>query len=142
MTRATHDARGKPRVQTVNDDPSETVQSDAVHTDIRHIINTYSKTGVLTSLNRAEGVYKDVAEFTDLADAFRQAKVAEEEFMKLPSKVRELFHHSVAEWLDAAHDEDKRATVDAALDIMFPPKEVEGLAVPDVKEADSATEGG
>ena len=59
-------------------------------------------------------MFKDVSEFTDLADALNQAKVAEVEFLKLPSKVREIFEHDVAVWLDTAHDQEKRDALVAA----------------------------
>ncbi len=101
------DSRGKPRVQTVNDGESMTVQSDAHLADIQNIMAQYAETG-MESLDEADLVYKDVSEFTDLQDAFAQAALAEIEFMKLPSKVREVFEHDVAVWLDTAHDEDKR----------------------------------
>jgi len=101
------DYRGKARVQTVNDQPSMTVQSDAHLADVNMIMQTFLREG-MESLNEADLMFKDVSEFTDLADALNQAKVAEIEFLKLPSKVREIFNHDVAVWLDTAHDEDKR----------------------------------
>ncbi len=101
------DSRGKPRFQTVNDDPSMTVQSDAHLADLRHIMAQFEETG-LDSLKEADLQFKDVSEFTDLRDALDQARQAETEFLKLPSKVREVFDHDVAVWLDTAHDEDKR----------------------------------
>ncbi len=101
------DNRGNPRVQTVNDDPSMTVQSDAHLADINQIMEKFATEGI-QSLDEADLMYKDVSEFTDLADALNQAREAEVVFMKLPSKVREIFNHDVAEWLDTAHDEEKR----------------------------------
>lgn len=107
------DHRGNPRVQTVNEDPSETVQSDAHLTEIGNIMKSFGAEGI-DILDEVDLMFKDVTEFTDLADALNQAKVAELQFLKLPSKVREVFQHDVAVWLDTAHDEDKRqALVDA-----------------------------
>ena len=108
---ATHDARGKERFQTVNDLPSETIQSQAQQGDINHILKKYDQVGVIGMLNNAEQVWRDVTSFDDYADAIRHAKDAEMEFMKLPSKVREVFNHDVANWLDAAHDPEKRQNV-------------------------------
>ena len=96
------------RVQTVNDGESLTVQSEARQADIRQIIRRYAEVGILDHLKEVELRYADVSEFTDLGDALRQAKEAEKQFLKLPSKVRELFNHDVAEWLDTAHDKDKQ----------------------------------
>lgn len=102
------DARGRPRVQTINDEPSMTVQSDHQLSDINFIVRRATALGVVESLNRAEGQFRDISEFTDLADALRGARAAEDFFMTLPSKVRQLFDHDVAVFLDTAHDEDKR----------------------------------
>lgn len=108
--------RGSKRVQTVNTEPSMTIQSDAHLADIHQIMKSYGQEGKgLESLNDAEGTYADVTEFTDLADAMNQAKAAEQDFMKLPSKYRELFDHKVENWLDAAHDTDKREAIHAKM---------------------------
>lgn len=111
---AVADARGRARVQTVNDEPSLTVQSDASLADIKFILERQG-VSVGRSLDEAAGMFLDVTQFTDLADALNSARVAEAEFMKLPSKVREVFKHNVANWLDAAYDADKRAAAEAAV---------------------------
>lgn len=98
---------GRRRVQTVNEDPSMTEQSEAHMADIRWILGRYEATGVLTSMAKVDLAYRDVSEFTDFADLMQQAKNAEVAFMRLPSKVREVFEHDVANWLDAAHDAEK-----------------------------------
>lgn len=102
------DFRGKPRVQTMNHDEMQTVQSDAMLADIHHVLGQWSPYGLKQNLDAAEVQFADIANFTDFADAMLHAKQAEAEFMKMPSKVREVFNHDVAEWLDSAHDEDKR----------------------------------
>lgn len=98
---------GRPRVQSINNDPSETIQSDAHLADMNTILRTFGQEGV-SLLDETALQFRDVSGFTDLADALAQAKEAEVEFMKLPSKVREVFDHDVAVWLDTAHDQDKR----------------------------------
>lgn len=103
------DYRGKPRVQTVNDEPSLTVQADTLQTDIQEILRPYSPAGLAVMLDDAELVYADVSDYSDYADMMRNAKLAEAEFMKLPSKVREVFEHDVMNWLDAANDPEKRS---------------------------------
>jgi len=105
------DARGRPRVQTINEEPSMTVQYDADQTDIKKIIQKYNNTGIIEHLNNVEATYADVSTFTDFADVMRHAKAAEAEFMKLPSKIREEFNHDVATWLDTSHDPEKRASL-------------------------------
>ncbi len=103
----TTDYRGKDRVQSDPAAVSMTVQSDAHLADINTILREFSAGG-LAALADADLAYKDISEFTDLADALNQAKQAELEFMKLPSKVRQIFEHDVAVWLDTAHDPEKR----------------------------------
>ncbi len=124
------DFRGKPRsqFQTHNTEPPRTITSDAAGADINEILKQYDGVGVLASLNKAELQFLDVSEFTDYADAMRHTRLAEVEFMKLPSKVREIFDHDVAVWLDTAHDDDKReAMMEAGL--IERPKEKKVAAV-------------
>lgn len=103
------DYRGKPRVQTdFGDEESLTVQSEAHLADIGKILKKYDEVGIIDHLAQTEAVFADVTEYTDYADAMRNLKVAEATFMKLPSKIREIFNHDVADWLDAAHDPKKR----------------------------------
>ncbi len=104
------DSRGRKRFQTVNKDPSETVQSDAHLADIHNIMRSYGQQG-MEMLDETKLQFRDVTGFSDLADALNQAREAEVEFLKLPSKVREIFDHDVAVWLDTAHDQDKRAAL-------------------------------
>lgn len=137
------DYRGKLRskYQTVNNDPSETVQSDAPLADIQKILAKYQEVGIIDHLNDAESVFRDVTEFTDYADAMRNLKVAEQTFMELPSKVREIFHHDVAEWLDAAHDPEKRDALVEAGFVKAPKKEpVEAAPVEPVSPAETGGE--
>lgn len=105
------EGRPKHRVQTVNEEPSKTVQADRDAADIKKIIQTYERNGVLIRPSEVDRVFRDVSEFTDFSEMMLQTKVAEGEFMRLPSKVREVFNHSVFEWLDAAHDAEKLAAV-------------------------------
>lgn len=99
--------RRRPRVQTINDEESKTVQSDLARSEIRHILAKYRQTGVITHLREVDLVFRDVTEFEDFRDVMVQSKVAEAEFLKLPSKLREVFDHDVSRWLDVAHDPEK-----------------------------------
>lgn len=107
------DARGKPRsaYQTVNTLPSKTAKSEADQANIQTILRKYKELGIVDHLNLTEAMFPDVTEIGDFADVVRTAKAAEVEFMKMPSKIREIFNHDVATWLDYAHDEEKRASL-------------------------------
>lgn len=98
------DSRGKPRIQTDGFGETRTVQSDAHKADIQNIISKFNATGIIEHLNTVEMTFADVSEFGDYKDVMDHLRMAETEFMKLPSKVREEFDHDVANWLDAAHD--------------------------------------
>mgnify|MGYP000120320684 CR=1 FL=1 len=104
---ATVDARGKPRVGTVNSLPSKTKQQDAAKADIQEILRKYEQVGIVPHLNEVDAKYLDVSEFTDYSDMMRQLRTAEREFMTLPAAVRALFKNDVADWLDAAHDPER-----------------------------------
>lgn len=104
----TIDSRGRPRVQTVNDSPTRTVQSDQVHTDLALILDRYRDGVPLDVLNRAEARFVDISELSDYAEAMRVVRSAEGFFMSQDPKVRAIFGNSVANFLDAAHDPDKR----------------------------------
>lgn len=112
------DYRGKLRsfYQTVNNDPSETIQSDAKRADIKEIMREHGVTNIIEHLAETDAQFMDVTQFTDYADVFREAKKAEFEFMKLPPEVRSLFNHDVARWLDAAHDQDKAEAIEDKID--------------------------
>jgi len=129
------DYRGKPRFQTVNDLPSKTIQSDAHMADIKHILGQFGHTGILESLQNADDLYLDVSEFSDYTTMHAQAEEAKEHFMKLPSKIREVFNHDVFEWLDAAHDPEKAARANSELAarglIPTPEEEVPAAAPPE-----------
>ncbi len=136
------DSRGNKRSKfwSVNDDPSETVQSHAPQADVKEIIKKYRQVGIIENLRNTEGIFMDVTGFNDFGDVARQAKVAEIEFMKLPSKIREIFHHDVYEWLDTAHDPEKRqALVDAGVieptENGDPPADTEGPPEPAIADA-------
>lgn len=112
------DYRGKlrSRYQTVNDDPSMTVQSDAHLADIQQILKKFGATGIIEHLDDVQAQYADISEFSDYADVMRHVRMAEEGFMKLPAQIRMEFDNDVANWLDAAHDPDKRVAIADDLD--------------------------
>lgn len=101
------DERRKPRVQTMNTLPTKTIQSDVTRSEIRHVLAKYRQVGILEHMRDIDMTFRDVSEFEDFSDLMRQTKSAEQAFMRLPSKLREVFSHDVNEWLDAAHDPEK-----------------------------------
>lgn len=113
---------GRDRVQTafvVVDDlgdlvPEEslTKQSDVHRAEMKHILAKYEETGVLVGLRDTDLEFRDVSQFDDFSEMMRESVNAKQAFMRLPSKVREVFGHDHMNWLDAAHDglqDDQRA---------------------------------
>lgn len=99
------DRRGRPRVQTVNEEPSKTVQSDAAKADIRHILGKYKEIGIAAGMRQA-GEFVDLSELTDYSSAMRVVKAADSAFMQLPAAARKVFNNDAAEWLDAVQGAD------------------------------------
>ncbi len=133
------DALGRPRskYQTKNTMPSETVQADTEKADINLILKRYKEVGIQQNLDLTEAMFPDVTEIGDFQDVMQTARAAETEFMKLPSKVREIFKHDVANWLDTAHDQEKRASLIAAGKI----KSVEESAADDPESSGGGDDG-
>lgn len=100
------DARGKPRVQTVNNMESRTVQSDVNKADIRAILRKHGQTGIVDHLANVDLAYRDVSEFTDFRDIRIQLAEAETAFYQLDPRLREVFNNDPNEWLDVAHEEE------------------------------------
>lgn len=115
--------RRKPRVQTVNTLPSRTVQADVFKSEIKHVLAKYKQVGIIEHLRSVDLQFRDVSEFSDFSDLMQQSKLAESVFMGLPSKVREVFDHDVAVWLDCAHDPKR-------LDALRPQLEKLGVLTP------------
>ncbi len=131
---ATKNGRGQLRkqYQTHNTDPSETIQSDAHLADINQILRDFARDGIKT-LDEADLLFMDVSEFTDFQDLQNQNLVANQHFMSLPSKVREIFGHSLAVFLDTAHDQDKRDALVEAGFLKAPDPEPAAEVVPEVE---------
>jgi len=98
---------GRRRVQTLNDMASETQQNQADQADIKKILQRYAAAGVPVNMANVDLQFRDVTEFQDFSDLMEASRLAKESFMRLPSKVREVFDHDVSKWLDAAHDPEK-----------------------------------
>lgn len=98
---------GKRRVRTMNYSESRTIQSDRNKAEIKNILARYEATGIIDHMRDVDLQYRDVSEFTDLADAMQQAKEAERVFLQLPPELRNVFENDVVNWLDAAHDPEK-----------------------------------
>jgi len=84
---------GTKRVATPkSEEPSLTQQQFAKDCDVNNIIAKYKKTGSVTHVrNRTEGVYANLVDIPDYAEALQQIIHANETFGELPAQTRARF---------------------------------------------------
>ncbi len=92
------------RVQIAFDDPSRTMQSMRDECDINGIMRKYEKHGLLDHLNAHQGDYGDFSSFTSYHDSMNQVRLADEMFMTIPAKTREVFRNDPSAFLQFAQD--------------------------------------
>ena len=95
----------RQQVQTVNELPSRTKQSDADNCEINNIMAKYARTGAINHFNKHQGQYGD-ATGHDFHTAMNIVTDAQEMFDDLPSKLRNKFANSPAEFLDFVQNEE------------------------------------
>lgn len=92
--------------------PSMTKQSEAAATDINNILRKYDRTGVISHLQKAQGVFADVSEIGSYMEAVQTVHDASEAFSGLPSGLRAHFGNDPARYIDwavSASPEDREA---------------------------------
>ena len=107
MSKVLSEVRRKARQQTEFNDESLTLQSERDRADIRQIMRKYEQFGIVDHMRQVELDFRDITEFTDWADGVRELRQAELRFMGLPSKLREVFDHDLATYMDAAEHPEK-----------------------------------
>lgn len=83
----------RPRVQTINTEPSMTKRSFAPECDINNIINKFKSTGLITHENPNNPQY-GYAPANDFREAMEIVLVANQQFDQLPSNIRRKFANS------------------------------------------------
>lgn len=84
-------------------DKSLTVQAPADEVDINKIMARIEK-GHPVMTSTGEPFYRDVSEFGDLQDAIIKVQEAEELFMQVPAKTRELFNNDPVNFVEFMSD--------------------------------------
>lgn len=72
--------------------------------DINNIIKKFNQTGQVHHLAEALPFYGDVTEIKDLRSALEVARQAEENFMQMPSSIREKFNNDPGQLIDFLND--------------------------------------
>ncbi len=99
MKKISRHENGHVKVQTINDQPSRTVQSQKDSTDINKIMDKYHKTGMITHLQQKQGQYVDLSSLGDYQHSLQTVIDAQAAFMTLPSTVRKKFANDPQELL-------------------------------------------
>lgn len=86
---------------TINNQPSETQQTDAEEADINFIMEKYQKTGMVQGVLQP-GIYGDFTNVPDFKTAQEMLKEANDAFMAVPAKLRARFNNDPQEFIDFA----------------------------------------
>ena len=89
------------------DAPSMTRQEFKDECDINQIMRRYYKTGVISHVNKYQGVYGDCPA-SDFTEAVALVERAEGMFSELPAHVRKRFENDPAQFLAFVEDESNR----------------------------------
>ena len=85
---------------------SLTQQHFQEESEINNIIRSYDKNGVIDHIQRGNAIYGDFSNITDFSDALHQIKEAQNEFMNVPSEIREKFQNDAGQFFKFASDEN------------------------------------
>lgn len=88
-------------VETINNQPSRTKANLADNLDVNKIIKRFQKTGILQKLVDLEGIYGEI-DSMELRDALEKVNKAENMFMDVPSKIRNMFDNDAGAFIDYA----------------------------------------
>ena len=83
---------------------SMTQQHFAEESEINNILRSHDRNGVIEHIHRGNAIYADFSGITDLSDALHQIKEAQEEFLNVPSEIREKFHNDAGKFFKFASD--------------------------------------
>ena len=86
--------------------PSRTCQEFKEECDVNNILRNYVSTGILTHVSEEPPQFGDFSDMpSDYGEALALIRKSEEEFMKLPSEVRERFDNKPAGLIKFIQDE-------------------------------------
>lgn len=100
---------GSKSVQTINNEPTMTIQSEIDACDVNKIYAKYSKTGMMTNMRSTPPQYGDFMNAVDYHTSVFRAQEAQETFMSLPAALRKRFSNDPGELLDFLADSNNRA---------------------------------
>lgn len=95
--------RTRPRVKHAGGGESRTKQSDRQGTDLRSMVERYHRTGALPP-GRGNPVYGDFSAGLDYHAALMRVQAAEDDFARLPARVRSAVDNDPGKFLDLVFD--------------------------------------
>lgn len=93
-------SNGRINVRTVNNEPSDCIQSEADKLDLAIIKSIYDKTGVMNNVRTDQPRYGDFTSSRDLHDVILRAQEAQEDFMALDAQIRRRFDNDPGKLID------------------------------------------
>jgi len=91
-----------------------TKQSFKKECDVNNIVKTFNRTGILPSPNQRQPTYGDFSAAMELQEAINLSRQAQEDFAKLPSRIRELCGNSAVTYLEMLADEGAMSVLEKA----------------------------
>lgn len=95
--------------QTINDEPSLTIQSEKDSCDFNLIYQKYVRTGLMSNIRTTPPRYGDFTDASDYHTSVLRAQQAHDEFMLLPASIRARFSNDPGELIGFLADENNRA---------------------------------
>lgn len=92
-----------PKVRTENNKPSKTKKEFAKEVNINQIIKRAKKYG-LPMDNDKKGIYADVSNLPNYQEAFDFVRQADNDFMKMPSEIRNRFDNNPHKMINFLRD--------------------------------------
>lgn len=129
---------GSVLCQTINDEPSLTIQSEKDSCDFNLIHAKYMRTGLMSNIRTDQPKYGDFSNAVDYHESVRRAQQAEEDFMLLPASIRARFSNDPGKLIDFIADENNRAE---AIQLGLVPSP-QASKVPQGDETPPSSEGG
>lgn len=118
----TYRENGTIHVQTVNNEPTMTIQSERESCDINKIVAQHLRTGIMTNVRTSPLEYGDFNGTDDYATAQMRIQEADEAFMSLPAELRFRFKNDPAQLIEFLNDENNRAEA-IELGLVAPPQD-------------------
>jgi hypothetical protein len=96
-------------------------------TEINNILRSHDRNGIISHIHKGQAIYGDFSDITDLQDALDKLKKANNEFMNVPSEIREKFQNDAGKFYTFASNPDN---LDEMVKMGLANKPIESDAMP------------